>query len=149
MELKHKWRKYNITRNYTFNCTLWNWNVLLTQIEIFLHLPFNCTLWNWNPFRDDVNHVLFLLLIVPYGIETQQKEVQIHILISLLIVPYGIETENRTNEQSRSVMPFNCTLWNWNITAILERVFQVFLLIVPYGIETVLVCLSVIFSYFF
>ena len=50
------------------------------------------------------------LLIVPYGIETQNAE-DVSNVARLLIVPYGIETPyiyiwvNRTQ-------PFNRTLWN-------------------------------------
>ena len=34
----------------------------------------------------------YLLLIVPYGIETEQSTLPTSIVIALLIVPYGIET---------------------------------------------------------
>ena len=36
--------------------------------------------------------VCIILLIVPYGIETRTKEIQLKVQTTLLIVPYGIET---------------------------------------------------------
>ena len=54
----------------------------------------------------------FLLLIVPYGIETKIVKLQ-NYLMKLLIVPYGIETSHGG-----------------------ERYVRSRLLIVPYGIET-------------
>ena len=57
---------------------------------------------------------LYLLLIVPYGIETIRNLRSLGLLLLLLIVPYGIET-----------------IFLQNNGAILY-----ILLIVPYGIET-------------
>ena len=51
-----------------------------------------------------------LLLIVPYGIETQ-KLIETVFGSALLIVPYGIETKILQNTCTPSV-PFNRTLWN-------------------------------------
>ena len=75
---------------YAFNRTLWNWNSVTNQLNLF-HNTFNRTLWNWNEVNPFGESSVFELLIVPYGIETgkfddaNQKEY-------LLIVPYGIET---------------------------------------------------------
>ncbi len=75
---------------------------------------------------------LFLLLIVPYGIETKESEV-LFAGGTLLIVPYGIETDERIqnstteskllivpygietailNNDAFHCFPFNRTLWN-------------------------------------
>ena len=75
-----------------------------------------------------------MLLIVPYGIETNISVTWYLIGILLLIVPYGIETGlSWTSNNSRDLLivpygieteflggfltpirAFNCTLWNWN-----------------------------------
>ena len=53
---------------------------------------------------------IFILLIVPYGIETQPL-LNYTGQRTLLIVPYGIETKENTSygEKEKS---FNRTLWN-------------------------------------
>ena len=56
------------------------------------------------------------LLIVPYGIETGDKERDITWRTNLLIVPYGIETELQETNKARN-STFNRTLWNWNDVA--------------------------------
>ena len=53
----------------------------------------------------------------------------------VLIVPYGIETQNAMAENTKETS-FNCTLWNWNIQEGAKGVFALKVLIVPYGIET-------------
>ena len=95
---------------------------------------FNRTLWNWNLWRF-IHHLLVVqLLIVPYGIETQNwnqtqgqsgafnrtlwnwnnlKHLFYQHFINLLIVPYGIETQ-KTITLTRAEQTFNRTLWNWN-----------------------------------
>ena len=51
------------------------------------------------------------LLIVPYGIETTEREFLYLVLLQLLIVPYGIETTMLTIKTSLR-LSFNRTLWN-------------------------------------
>ena len=63
----------------------------------------------------DMAVIIYFLLIVPYGIETEST-IPFLFWSGLLIVPYGIETE--------STIPF--LFWSG-------------LLIVPYGIETGLI----------
>ena len=53
--------------------------------------PFNRTLWNWNDIGISSCLNISILLIVPYGIET-----------------------NTFLSIGRSKEPFNRTLWNWN-----------------------------------
>ena len=53
----------------------------------------------------------FLLLIVPYGIETIVFLVSYDDLDILLIVPYGIETRQRQSFHL-AFLAFNRTLWN-------------------------------------
>ena len=63
--------------------------------------------------NSDAGHThRYLLLIVPYGIETEHR-LKTVIGKNLLIVPYGIETSDTNNKQQMLI-----------------------LLIVPYGIET-------------
>ena len=52
----------------------------------------------------------FILLIVPYGIETSQAAEAGNANL-LLIVPYGIETPEK-RLYIIPYNPFNCTLWN-------------------------------------
>ena len=52
----------------------------------------------------------FILLIVPYGIETGCL-MDIAFIINLLIVPYGIETEHSLKKYVKT-STFNRTLWN-------------------------------------
>ena len=54
----------------------------------------------------------YMLLIVPYGIETS---ILVDYLLHqrLLIVPYGIETLVSVSWRDKTVT-FNRTLWNWN-----------------------------------
>ena len=52
-----------------------------------------------------------MLLIVPYGIETDIKSWQPNPRQCLLIVPYGIETQVPFHAQLRA-QSFNRTLWN-------------------------------------
>ena len=59
------------------------------------------------------NYYANKLLIVPYGIETNNVAGGVNTSVNLLIVPYGIET-------------CFCMASSWSL----------FLLIVPYGIET-------------
>ena len=58
---------------------------------------------------EDVSNVA-RLLIVPYGIETSDYTMQCYIT-TLLIVPYGIETRNAYREKNTNES-FNRTLWN-------------------------------------
>ena len=51
------------------------------------------------------------LLIVPYGIETNNCQAQIY-FATLLIVPYGIETNLNLLNENRMAESFNRTLWN-------------------------------------
>ena len=39
----------------------------------------------------------WILLIVPYGIETQERQIELSRQSKLLIVPYGIETSSPTS----------------------------------------------------
>ena len=149
-------RRYN-QYEFTFNRTLWNWN-LIRGTRNLLRLAFNRTLWNWNCVLHWCGSRRFILLIVPYGIETTQMAHLTATLLRLLIVPYGIETRyewackdwckatfNRTlwnwNLMCISLMDslmnaFNRTLWNWNFILPLVMAMAAALLIVPYGIET-------------
>ena len=120
---------------WTFNCTLWNWNIQEGAKGVFalmlLIVPygietacrrgrakpplytFNCTLWNWNSgARRNTSRADFLL-----------------------IVPYGIET-NSGGFRTSWYGAFNCTLWNWNDWKQICCWGFDRLLIVPYGIET-------------
>ena len=119
---------------FSFNCTLWNWNICKIYLLLIIPLAFNCTLWNWNHIMDIGEIYVFCLLIVPYGIETRTFRIMRfssrsfnctlwnwnksqagswRTLARLLIVPYGIETAQIINGYSAYVA-FNCTLWNWN-----------------------------------
>ena len=51
------------------------------------------------------------LLIVPYGIETHEQIFVFFSCIKLLIVPYGIETVLQRHKANRT-KSFNRTLWN-------------------------------------
>ena len=97
----------------TFNCTLWNWNLLFSLLNVHIRKPFNCTLWNWNKWKKMILMNIRKLLIVLYGIETTKIKSLLTWYSMLLIVPYGIETEYKRRWCSRE-LPFNCTLWNWN-----------------------------------
>ena len=59
------------------------------------------------PVSDDY---IYELLIVPYGIETEQRKLWKR-LQELLIVPYGIETDLGMSRIALS-RSFNRTLWN-------------------------------------
>ena len=52
-----------------------------------------------------------VLLIVPYGIETQHDSTR-PLPVYLLIVPYGIETYIEKILPECVIGPFNRTLWN-------------------------------------
>ena len=54
---------------------------------------------------------VFILLIVPYGIETGYSGLYYRRGISLLIVPYGIETLKEVMLMAWT-FAFNRTLWN-------------------------------------
>ena len=60
----------------TFNRTLWNWNILSLRIAECTQ-TFNRTLWNWNFCGISVLVSHTDLLIVPYGIETEQQQMSI------------------------------------------------------------------------
>ena len=62
-------------------------------------------MWTESGVKDEI------LLIVPYGIETQFHSVAIDSHFLLLIVPYGIETSIIWSSRKNS-LSFNCTLWN-------------------------------------
>ena len=104
----------SVTAPPTFNCTLWNWNHYRSMFIDEVLDTFNCTLWNWNNTIPFGNIFGIVLLIVPYGIETDDASHLNVKLRNLLIVPYGIET---TSGRRRCVEAGR-------------------LLIVPYGIET-------------
>ena len=55
-------------------------------------------------------HHVYFLLIVPYGIETS-VQCKYFAVDRLLIVPYGIETRSWAVREARGA-PFNRTLWN-------------------------------------
>ena len=75
------------------------------------------------------------LLIVPYGIETEQVGVQ-NVCTGLLIVPYGIETPSNTQKvmavSGLLIVPYGIETEKVNEYTLSVNV----LLIVPYGIET-------------
>ena len=78
----------------------------------------------------------FLLLIVPYGIETW-KNSRSYTFLQLLIVPYGIET----GIQSSSCESILLLIVPYGIETMQEAGLNpalMYLLIVPYGIETLL-----------
>ena len=107
--------------------------------SVCLHNPFNRTLWNWNHFLRLQHANTYLLLIVPYGIETYLTFQLRTMFVCLLIVPYGIETHLRIF--FNSVDPsFNRTLWDWNYQHAYLINDNGILLIVPYGIETFYRC---------
>ena len=62
-----------------------------------------------DPFLSDC--FLYILLIVPYGIETSAFSAVLMEPDSLLIVPYGIETCMIAN-RLKTYNTFNRTLWN-------------------------------------
>ena len=95
-----------------FNRTLWNWNSLWRDQSSVI-LAFNRTLWNWNSFFRNGFYIQTMLLIVPYGIETNKLATGGDSGCRLLIVPYGIETSICFSDSSIPVS-FNRTLWNWN-----------------------------------
>ena len=76
----------------SFNRTLWNWNDINQSLVTWLHFSFNRTLWNWNT-------LIWLLYALNQFL--------------LLIVPYGIETKDGSQCTGRN-FSFNRTLWNWN-----------------------------------
>ena len=59
------------------------------------------------------NKDIWILLIVPYGIETS-LEYRNSLEETLLIVPYGIETFKQLDIYNLMKLTFNRTLWNWN-----------------------------------
>ena len=64
-----------------------------------------------KPHGGDVFIRGYILLIVPYGIETKKWLKSWKISVKLLIVPYGIETHVRTQSNTGD-RTFNRTLWN-------------------------------------
>ena len=138
------------------NRTLWNWNFVLVWIFEYKEAS-NRTLWNWNSLRRNVSQRENKLLIVPYGIETDNRIDGTSFYLLLLIVPYGIETaeilssafDNRTSnrtlwnwnlqfrmDSTLDHSASNRTLWNWNAQRAGATCPRCDLLIVPYGIET-------------
>ena len=78
---------------------------------------------------------LFMVLIVPYGIETCKHIVR-PVFVVVLIVPYGIETRALTGSwDQRSIVlivPYGIETTKTNYSFFIK-----FVLIVPYGIETI------------
>ncbi len=112
MELKQLNTLINNTMQYTFNRTLWNWNVRFSSISLNA-LSFNRTLWNWN---------------------TMCKPASIR-LVAFNRTLWNWNTKCGKCIECRKA--FNRTLWNWNFMKILGLPGDTFLLIVPYGIETI------------
>ena len=102
----------------------------------FLYETFNCTLWNWNVRTNRYALIYYILLIVPYGIETGFEKNQWFLANRLLIVPYGIETAATFLQISERVklliVPYGIET-SLNTKKVLHTRH---LLIVPYGIET-------------
>ena len=74
------------------------------------------------------------LLIVPYGIETENEREYIRNLYELLIVPYGIETAEKVYNMLNRILlivPYGIETKERQ-----KRKRRRRLLIVPYGIET-------------
>ena len=117
-----------------FNRTLWNWNSPIFAAFSVAYLTFNRTLWNWNHRKHFFMNCVWILLIVPYGIETSKQKMEWEGK-ELLIVPYGIETEYSPDAVWYTAS-FNRTLWNWNVLFSACWASADLLLIVPYGIET-------------
>ena len=130
----NKQRTFDHKLKRTFNRTLWNWNTFRTPGPKTMNVSFNRTLWNWNYGNTVVVLSNLRLLIVPYGIETDEVSRIYHFDLSF----------NRTlwnwnyicPGQPVHVVSFNRTLWNWNGYKSLYPDNILSLLIVPYGIET-------------
>ena len=78
---------------------------------------------------------VFLLLIVPYGIETTLPPVESVFVRVLLIVPYGIETY-LTSVPFRPYPDLLIVPYGIETASEFRIAYRLFLLIVPYGIET-------------
>ena len=122
--------------NQSFNRTLWNWNGFDPNWKPDTEITFNRTLWNWNCISTMAACCPSLLLIEPYGIETLKLLMVCRLCRLLLIEPYGIETSSIFPSFPFVSLPFNRTLWNWNLAHLLREMLPILLLIEPYGIET-------------
>ena len=80
MELKHEKGEQDFESAPAFNRTLWNWNNILRKMA-------------WSRRK---------LLIVPYGIETEDIDSK-SLISGLLIVPYGIETNMKCKKCGKEV----------------------------------------------
>ena len=113
-----------ISKQYSlisFNRTIWNWNNL-SSLFLSKKTAFNRTIWNWNSLTTWKTFRRASLLIVPYGIETED----------LLLRPVGQSPFNRTiwnwnyiiRNPSFDYSAFNRTIWNWNRSPAMSRTWS-------------------------
>ena len=80
--------------------------LLLFPCYILLIVPYGIETYHLQ-----VSVMSYFLLIVPYGIETRFVKEYLCSVFCLLIVPYGIETL-KVSSEGQTTAAFNCTLWN-------------------------------------